>query len=430
MTTGIESARQSWWRRPFTHFAALTVGGLLLVALGAMWASGRAAHDEALSEARSITESSLRTVVLPGLTTAVLDGDPEAIDRFDRAVRDHLLDDSIVRVKLWRQDGTIVYSDAAGLIGETHEIEDHRLNAVAQAVSVADRGDLDDRENRFEQDLGPLLEVYQPFQGPGEETMLFEVYFTDASVARSESRIRSTVLPIVVLSLTSLGLMTLGLAYHLQRRIDRSARERELLLRRAVDASAIERRRIAADLHDGAVQELSGTLMLMAAAQRHNAETSEAGTRLKQATVALRQSLRSLRAVALDIHPSNLADVGLRAALADLVETFADRNGLTINLSFQTAATSHDRLLYRFVREGLRNVVKHANANAVEVTIQDRAGTIVASVTDDGSGSTTNDGHGGMGLRLLRELAAEVDGTATFQPNPSLGSTLTMEIPR
>lgn len=420
---------EKWWQRPMTHFVVLTVSGLLLVGFGAVWASDRAGHREALNEARSITRASLRTVILPNLTDQVLSGHPAAMADFDKDIREHLLDDSIVRVKLWHPDGTVAYSDATTLIGERHAIDEHRLTSLERAVVVADHGDLGDPENRFEVDLGPLLEVYLPFEGPTQTPMLLEVYFTNASVNESARRIRRSVVPIIMLSLTAVGLLTLLLANHLQRRLDRAAREREQLLRRSVDASAIERRRIAAELHDGVVQELSGTLMLISAAESQTDDDTTSGTRIRQATAGLRQSLRSLRAVALDIHPPNLDDVGLRVALDELVETFNQRHDFTVTLSIGSGDFPHRRLIYRFVQEGLRNVAKHTQATSVQVTVEDRSDEVVVSVVDDGQGLGTPGEPGGMGIALLRGLAADVDGRVTFGPNRDRGSILEMTVP-
>ncbi len=429
-------ATQGWRHGPFLQFLILTLLGLALVAAGAVWASERAGHREALNEARSVTEASLRSVLAPLLTAELIDGDPEALAKLDERVRDRLLDESFVRVKVWLSNGTIVYSDATELIGEHYSIQPDRLRAVTEAVAVAESLDLGDPENRFEQELGPLLEVYLPFDGPNGETMLFETYFTTGSVDAASARIRSTVVPIVLISLALVGLLTLLTAARMEARMVRSALEREQLLTRAVDASMLERRRIAADLHDGVIQDLSGTLMLVSAAGNSvNGNRSANGNRdvsmrIEKATAGLRHSLQSLRTLAIEIHPPDLVEVGLEAALNDLADQYNHRYGLDTKVSVEADVGPHQRLVYRFVQEGLRNVVKHANADNVQVSLVSDERSMVASVMDDGGGYEPSvSDQKGMGLKLLRGLAADVEADVAIDAREPKGTSLRLEIP-
>src|SRR4051812_49909078 len=86
-----------------------------------------------------------------------------------------------------------------------------------------------------------------------------------SSVAASGRRIWLSFLPALVLALLLLELLQVPLAWSLLRRVQAGQLEREALLRRAVDASDAERRRIAADLHDGVVQTLASVSYGLAA---------------------------------------------------------------------------------------------------------------------------------------------------------------------
>ncbi|NOX31636.1 MAG: hypothetical protein GXP35_16560, partial [Actinobacteria bacterium] len=361
-------------KRPLTQFAAVIVLGLFVVGGGAIWASQRAGHREALNEARSLTEQSARSLILPNLNQAVLDGDADALDVLDSAIRDHLLGDRVLRVKLWLADGTVVYSDADELIGERYKVAPDRLAAVERAVTVADLGDLDGRESRFDIALGPLLEVYLPIEGPNGERMLFEAYFDANSVNRSASRIRSTVVPITLVSLFLMGALTLAMARRLSKRMDRVRAERESLQARAIDASAYERRRIAADLHDGVIQDLAGTAMLLSSAESATNGNPVLNARLAATSDALRHSLTSLRGLAIEIHPPNLAAMDFTLALEGLLEQTRVRYGVETTLEQHSEIsiddTDHKRLVYRFVLEGLRNVAKHAKASSVKLAVR------------------------------------------------------------
>src|SRR3954469_6554798 len=89
------------------------VGGLLL---------SRVTHDEAIRDARRLTEVAARSAVEPSMTEGVVRGDPRALRRFDRVVRSRVLDKDVVRVKVWTGDGRIVYSDRPELIGSRYRL--------------------------------------------------------------------------------------------------------------------------------------------------------------------------------------------------------------------------------------------------------------------------------------------------------------------
>jgi len=86
-----------------------------------------------------------------------------------------------------------------------------------------------------------------------------------------------------------------------------------------VDASDVERRRIARDLHDGVVQDLAGTAMALSASSRAAADRPDLRDRLESLAGSMRTSLRALRSLLVDIYPADLHTGGLAAALDDLV---------------------------------------------------------------------------------------------------------------
>ena len=102
-----------------------------------------------------------------------------------------------------------------------------------------------------------------------------------------------------------LYLVQVPLAYSLARRLRARQREREELLRRAIDASDLERRRIAADLHDGAVQRLAGVSLSLAASANALGDAEdggEAGGALSRAAAETRETIRELRTLLVDIY--------------------------------------------------------------------------------------------------------------------------------
>jgi signal transduction histidine kinase len=223
------------------------------------------------------------------------------------------------------------------------------------------------------------------------------------------------------------------------RRLQRGHREREGLLTSAVEASSRERGRIAADLHDGVVQDLAGVAFGLAPlaeeAERRGAP-AEAGA-LRDATSRLRQGVRDLRTLLVEIHPPNLASAGLEVALSDLLSPLAgDGIATELDVDGQVASgTAHDALVYRVAHEAIRNARAHGAPKSVRVEVTRPApGTTRLVVSDDGRGfspsdreNSARDGH--VGLSLLEGLVTQAHGTLSVVSVPGKGTTVELEVP-
>jgi signal transduction histidine kinase len=229
--------------------SALALVAVVLV--GTSFAASRLAEREAVNDVANTTNLLALSVVQPALTDALLDGGQAAYDAFDGVVRDNVLPAGIVRVKLWRPDGTIIYADEGRLVGQQFPLGAEQREALADPRTSAEVSDLDRSENEFERYGGKLLEVYRPVWTPSGRELLFEVYGDYAPV---QSRAFDLWRGLAVLLTSALLLVVVLMApvvWRLLARLESARRRREDLLERAVEASESERRRIAADLHDG-----------------------------------------------------------------------------------------------------------------------------------------------------------------------------------
>ncbi len=129
-------------RSPVVQFlvTGLLTCGVLLVGTGVL--SSRAARDEALKDAIATTEVLARSVAEPAVPARLVDGDPGAVDRFDRVALARLLVRDVRRVKIWRADGTVVYSDDVRLIGERFPLGADERDVLAHGGSDAEVSDL------------------------------------------------------------------------------------------------------------------------------------------------------------------------------------------------------------------------------------------------------------------------------------------------
>jgi two-component system, NarL family, sensor kinase len=417
------------WQSVARYMASALVAVFLISLLGVVLFQ-RLGEDEAIRDAQDQTRASATWAVEPALTDGVLRGDPVAIARLDRFVRERVLQESsVVRVKIWDRSGRIVYSDEQRLIGARFPMTADELDELQGDRIHAHVSDLSKPENRFERSFGKLLEVYVALTTPTGRQLRYEEYYRSSFVDARARRIFREFAFISLAALILLALIQLPLAWALAHRVRRAQRERVELLQRAVDASERERRRIAADLHDGVVQNLAGvSYSLSAAATSAPAELSPT---LSDAASETRQALRELRSLLVEIYPPDLHREGLEAALEDLLAPCASR-GLETRLAVDIGDLPPDveGLFFRAAQEALRNVVKHAGAQRVEVEVARRNGSALLRVEDDGSGFEVDGRPKGdhFGLRVLRDLVREVGGDLEIDSKPGRGTVVCVEV--
>jgi two-component system NarL family sensor kinase len=413
-----------------TQFTLAGLVATLVLGVLGVAALQRAGRNEATSDAKRVTSLVGDGIVRPMLTEELLGGDPDAIAALDRRVRMNVLRDPFVRVKVWTADGRIVYSDEPRLIGQRYRLGDDDRAVLDHGGVEAELSDLSGPENRFEPRGERLLEVYLPLRTPTGQVVLFESYQRFDSVLASGRRTWRTFLPALIGGLVILQLVQLPLAARMARRLERGRRDREALLRRALDASDAERRRIAADLHDGVVQSLAGvSYSLSAAADRVDGDGAGEEA-LRRGATATRESIAELRTLLVDIYPPNLQSAGLASALGDLVAPLG-RNGcdVAVDVTADPLPPGVDALFFRVAQEALRNVSKHAAATRVLVTVARDNGTATLVVTDDGRGfdpegaqAVQREGH--VGLRVLGDLVRDAGGELRIESRPGDGTRI------
>ncbi len=429
--------------RVVLRFVLANLVAVLLLLAGGLWAGVEAAEDEALADARRTTELLADVLVQPLVDERLLAGDPATVAAVDAALRARLAETPVLRVKIWTAEGRVVYSDESRLIGRSYPLDDGGRQTLRDGVTRAAVSDLTRPENRFERPEGRLLEVYGLLEGPDGRPLLLETYSTYEAATERRFEIWARFAPISMVVLLTLVAVQLPLARRMETQLRATQLERELLQTRALDVSTEERRLIAGSLHDGIVQDVSASALLVARAAddlrsgpdrgRHR----QAAEVLGQAAGALREAVRSLRSLLVEIHPPTLERAGLPGALADLTARLRPR-GIDVRLTVAEdlevdPATA--TLLLGTVQEALRNVVKHAGSRSVAVTVEQRPGRLVLEVADDGVGfdvvpavGRTRVGH--LGLRLLADRAAAAGATLSVRTAPRAGTTLRLEVPR
>ncbi len=417
-----------------------TLAGLIavvIVGVATAVASQRVGKREAIVDARTQTIALAQGFIEPALTNGLERRDPAAVAKIDKVVKRDLLKGSLVRVKIWTSDGTIVYSDEPRLIGSRYTLGPDELAALNQGLIEAEVSNLAKPENRFERSHKKLLEVYLPVRTPDGRRLLFEAYFRYAEVVESGSNVWRSFAPITIGALIALELVQIPLAFSLARRLRQRQLEREALLREALNASDVERRRIASDLHDGVVQDLAGTAFALGGSARRSDLPPDAAQLLDRSGAEVRESIKALRSLLVEIYPPNLDEEGLEVALTDLlartnardIASTLDATGLDRQMPSDVAG-----LVYRVAQEALRNVVAHGHATSVTIKVATIGDTAVLDVTDDGVGFNPEDAPesaktGHFGLRGLTDRVADAGGELKVHSAPGAGTNIHVEVP-
>lgn len=418
---------------PVAQFLAAGSVVLVLVVVGSVQLSRHAADDEAIADARATTQLLGRSVAQPAIPPGLVSGSPRAVARFARTALSRLLVGDVKRIKIWRRDGTIVYSDEARLIGARFPLGAEEIRTLDHGTSDAEISDLSQPENRYEdRSDGGLLEVYARVRSPEGRPLLFEAYYSLDTIAQRRKQVLDAFQPITLGGLLVLVAVTTPMLWALTRRLDRSARDRERLLVAAADASESERRRIARDLHDGVVQDLAGTSFALTATARDPDTPTELARRLAPMSGSLRSSLRSLRSLLVEIYPPDLGVDGLAAALQDLVApaTGAGVVAVVEVLGVQEATDEAVQLVWRVAQEAVRNAIRHAHARTLTVQVRVSGDRLLLNVSDDGVGFVPRQDRDGIGLRGLRDLIGEADGSLEVRSAPGQGTTVHLEVRR
>ena len=421
-------------RNPVVQFvlASLLLFGVI------WWGTGRlsqtAARNEALNDARDTTELLAHSVAEPAIPKGMVDGDAGAIDRFDREVGQRLLVPDVQRIKIWREDGTVVYSDKTQLIGKKFTLDDEQLDVLHSGATEGGLSDLRRQENRFETENDGLLEVYTRIDSPEGEPLLFEAYYSVVTVQQRAAEVLTPFRRISALGLIAILLLGVPMIGVLTLRLTRASRARERLMERAIDSSEAERRRIARDLHDGVVQELAGTAFALSGAARESGTSPELRSVLTRSSEALRRTLRQLRSLLVEIHPPGLNAGGLGAALEDLTAQAAGA-GVTPTVSVTGMDGTPDHvvaLVWRVAQEAIRNAVRHAGATTVRVEVLGDGPQVSLTVQDDGVGFDPAAGgrQDSYGLRGLQSLVRDGGGRLEVESAPGAGTTVRMVVDR
>jgi signal transduction histidine kinase len=222
--------------------------------------------------------------------------------------------------------------------------------------------------------------------------------------------------------------------------LDNRIAERGVLLKRLIHAQEEERKRIAREIHDEFGQSLSSIALNIELTHRALAQDPNKATdHLSRAGELVANSTDQMYNLILGLRPSALDDLGLIAALKSHIHRTLEPAG--IGYDFQTEALT-DRLppqiettLFRLIQEALTNIIRHAGASRVTLSISLRNGVIQGDVIDDGVGfdpssiRISDQDEQGLGLLGMRERVEQFGGTLDVDSSPGSGTRIRIRLP-
>ncbi len=220
-----------------------------------------------------------------------------------------------------------------------------------------------------------------------------------------------------------------------QRLLERHEGEISGLNERLMKAQEEERIRIAGELHDGVLQQITSLTIELATATLALPPDSEPKAEVREVEKKLIQVGAEIRQLSHELHPAIMQESGLSTALCSYCEEFSNLRGIPISYkadnSVEELSPGAALCIYRIAQEALGNVAKHAKAKQVEVRLTRSDSRVCLVVSDDGVGFDPDESErsGGLGLINMRERVRQLNGTFEFDSKPGRGTTVKAEVP-
>ncbi|MEJ8836392.1 sensor histidine kinase [Ramlibacter sp. AN1133] len=428
-----------------------------MLALG--WYVAGAIERGVTNRMAGVTSLYVDSFIAPHLQHLEPDGDIVAEHRaaLDRLLSESPLGRKIVAFKIWNARGRIIYSTNPALIGRQFPIDEGLAGALQGRVQSS-VSDLDETENELERPRWKrLIETYSPIHADGRGTVLAVAEFYQPTDELSHEVLVAQAGSWLVVGgiMLAMYLLLFGVV---RRGSETIASQREQLNAKVTELSDVLKknqelsdhirlaavrtttlndqflRRIAADLHDGAAQDLALGLMQFESLA-HKCEAHGSGEEAGKVRAALQSALRELRSTCVgltmpEIERLDALEVAQRAA-----QDFERKTGSRITVSHGGGsgqpAGPVKTTMYRLIQEALGNGLRHGGASSLKVGLSCDADSILVEVGDDGCGfdpdAAAPPGH--LGLAGMRERVELLRGSMVVSSVPGQGTLVRARLP-
>ena len=211
------------------------------------------------------------------------------------------------------------------------------------------------------------------------------------------------------------------------------------LVNKAITAQEDERKRLAADLHDGIIQSLIAIwYRLQRIKPVPETDPEKWYTEIAELTKLLSGQIQDIRRILYDLRPLILDNYGLVPAVEYYVHNLQEKHNLPIEIvtggENRRLASKIEVTLFRILQEALTNVIKHAQATQVKVRLEITANEATLEVADNGTGLdmallAVGPAHNRLGLASIQERALLLGGSCVIDSQPAKGTHITVKIP-
>lgn len=412
----------------------LSLLAVIGVGIGHVMLMRRELREHEIQRAVDDVSDRVDLVLEHSMPQALVDGEPAAIEAFDAIIREHIVRPTTAGLALWSPDGRIIYALDPAFTGTQHPLPAGAKQALATQEVVAGLRSNDESDAEVGWSVSSAIEVYAPFTNADGLPFVWEVGLQRDRVTEHANRLVVTLALLTALGTAMLLTIQGLLARNLVRRHDREQAYRRWLTQRVSEVATVERRQIAADLHDGVVQDLTGiALDLEVPIDTPKDAPPLAPTERTALARRIRVAVTVLRGQAAELHPTASSAMDVERSLSDMLGRVAPHIATTLTVDPDAEVAPNYRwLVFRVAQEALRNVVQHSRATNVVVAVHRAGSTTVVTIDDDGIGFSpeidpVEPGH--MGLSLLSDMATAAGATVFIRSAPGKGTTIRLEVP-
>ncbi len=244
--------------------------------------------------------------------------------------------------------------------------------------------------------------------------------------AQKQHRMRLLILSILVFSIIG-GI----LIYHFTNKSKLVATQENMRFKSVIEAEEKERKRIAQDLHDSLGQAISAMMVIASNLNTENVEEEEKHQKLLN---LIDRTYEELRNISHNIMPNTLITLGIIPAIRELVDEMNAYKDLKITFSgsgnFKKLDDIQAIALYRIIQEALSNIIKHAQATKVVISLKHEKNKLLLSIKDNGIGLNTSkiNNVSGIGWKNILSRVAILTGEIDLKSAPGKGTHLSVNI--
>ncbi len=440
----------------FSSFIIL-LGGMALIG----WWTNKQIKEVIFRQLTQVTSAYVQSFIAPYIYAYLQNGyiSPAMSMRFSQELSTADFGHTILLLKVWDDEGHILYSNLAPLIGKTYPLHDSLRKAFAGEI-IAYVTDLTGEEHTIERQYwDALIEIYTPVYAPGTRDIIAvaEYYLPadalDQDIRSAEKKnwgmltLATAIIYFIFYSLvwradtliqrqaeqltnqvnTLENLLQQNQALH--KRVQRAAR-------RTIELNERFLRRISAELHDGPLQ------MLGVAALQLDTLMTESTPELQKAQACIQEAMREMRALAAGLRLPEMERLSLLDILERVILRHEQRCPHHVHLDIddippdEALSTETKIAIYRICEEALNNACKHADGKNMQIRLRRHNHYLLLKISDSGPGfdydsllEKTDEGEPHLGLISMRERAESLGGYFHIDSTPGEGTTVIVHLP-